>query len=71
MIVVVWEEISEADIRSVDGYQTSNVFVIWTEDLSAPAAVTSPQQCCWDRRPLCFKFGANNSKASSYSVEKY
>ena len=65
MTVAVWEEISEADTRPVDGYQTSNVFGIWTQDLSAPAAVTSPQQCCWERRPLCFKFEANNSKASS------
>ena len=32
MTVVVWEEISEADIRPVDGYQTSNVFGIWMED---------------------------------------
>ena len=71
MTVVVWGEISEADIRPVDGYQTSNVFGIWTQDLSAAAAVTSPQQCCWERWPLCFKFEANNSKASSYNVEKY
>ena len=70
MTVVVWEEITEADIRPVDGYQTSNVFGIWTEDLSAPIAVTSPQQCCWERRSLCSKFEANNSNASSYKVEK-
>ena len=71
MTVVVWEEISEADIRPVDGYQTSNVFGIWMEDLSAHVAITSPRQCCWERRPLCFKFEANNSKASSYNVGKY
>ena len=71
MAVVVWEEISGADIRPVDGYQTSNVFGIWTEDLLATVSITSPQQCCWERRPLCFKSEANNSNASSYKVEKY
>ena len=71
MIVVVWEEITEADIRPVDGYQTSNVFGILAEDLSAPVAVTSPQQCCWERRSLCSKFEAYNRNASSYNVGKY
>ena len=63
MTVVVWEEISEAGIRPVDGYHTLNVFGVWTEDLSVPVTVISPQQCCWERRPLCFKFEANNSEA--------
>ena len=46
MTVVVWEEITEAGIRPVDGYHTLNVFGVWTEDLSVPVTVISPQQCC-------------------------